>query len=157
MRFVCDPHVHRGQLLAGGGRGVAVHAGSQIRARTIALDRALLKRPRELARIFVHELFHFAWVRLGNSERRSWEALLAAERGPGELGWSAELRKADLTPSDGPDRTRRWREYACESFCDTAAWLFAGSARHEEFTLASRWREHRRKWFRRRLGNSLKV
>lgn len=123
----------------------------------MALDRALSERPRELARIFVHELFHFAWIHLGNGERRDWEAVLMAERGRGELGWSAELRKLKLTPSDAANRTRRWREYACESFCDTAAWLFAGAARHEEVTLAARWRERRKRWFRRFLGNALKV
>ncbi|HWR51887.1 MAG TPA: hypothetical protein VN428_12310 [Bryobacteraceae bacterium] len=136
---------------------MAVHAGSHIRTRTMALDRALLGRPRELARIFVHELFHFAWIHLSNAERRSWQELLSTERGSGELGWSAEMRKLKLQPSDGPNRTRRWREYSCESFCDTAAWLFAGAARHEEFTLAARWRERRKRWFRRFLGNALQV
>ncbi len=157
MKFVRDPHVHLGRLFAGGGRGVAVHAGSHIRTRKMAFDRALLDHPRELARIFIHELFHFAWIHLSNEERRAWEALLSSERGRGELGWSAELRKTDLSPSDGPNRSRRWREYACESFCDTAAWLFAGAARHEEFTLAARWRERRKRWFSRVLGNALKV
>jgi hypothetical protein len=46
-------------------------------------------------------------------------------------------------------RNRRWREYCCESFCDTAAWLYAGVARHEEFTLAAPLRAARRKWFAR--------
>ena len=44
---------------------------------------------------------------------------------------------------------RSWhrREYCCESFCDTAAWIYSGVRRHEEFTLAGRWRTGRRKWF----------
>jgi hypothetical protein len=65
----------------------------------------------------------------------------------GELGWSAEWRKRALAPADLAARTRRWREYCCESFCDTAAWLFAGLPGHSEFTLAGRWRERRRRWF----------
>ena len=40
-----------------------------------------------------------------------------------------------LRPEDGAGRTRRWREYCCESFCDTAAWMYSGVERHEEFTL----------------------
>ena len=32
-------------------------------------------------------------------------------------------------------RTRHWREYCCESFCDTAAWLYSGS----NGTMSSLW------------------
>ena len=127
-----------------------VHAGSFIRERRIALDSGLLGEPRELARILVHELFHFAWVRLGNARRRSFEELLAREIGRqarGELGWSAEWRKGGLRPGDAARRTPRWREYVCESFCDTAAWLFANIDSHPEFTLAARHRRARREWF----------
>ena len=63
------------------------------------LDQELERQPRELARILVHELFHFAWVRLGNPARRSYEALVREEwkqRARGELGWSAESRKRAL-------------------------------------------------------------
>lgn len=104
----------------------------------------------EFARIFVHELFHFAWLRLGNARRRSYERLLEKEirqGARGELGWSAERRKQNLAVSDRSTRTRKWREYCCESFCDTAAWLYAGVPPHEEFTLARPAREGRRKWF----------
>lgn len=114
------------------------------------LDSALRRQPAERARIFVHEVFHFVWVRLGNPSRRAWEALLEAEIAAGvsgELGWSAEWRKDALRPQDRRDRTRRWREYACESFCDTAAWLWAGLSRHEEFTLPRRERAARRRWW----------
>jgi len=115
------------------------------------LDAALLASPGELARILIHELFHFVWPRLGNQARRSYEELLAGEcrrRVRGELGWSAEWRKRALTALDRQQRTRRWREYLCESFCDTAAWFHRGGGRHAEFTLAAPERQARRAWFR---------
>jgi hypothetical protein len=90
------------------------------------------------------------WLRLGNGVRREWEGLLEIEmrrRVKGELGWSAELRKRALRRIDRRERTRRWREYACESFCDTAAWLLAGAGRHGEFTLQAGARHARRAWF----------
>jgi hypothetical protein len=127
-----------------------VHAGAFIRERRIAFDAALAADPQEFARIFVHEIFHFAWLRLGNPRRRSYEALLHDEmlrRARGELGWSAEWRKRALAPRDAGRRSRRWREYVCESFCDTAAWMFSGVSAHPEYTLAHRFREHRRQWF----------
>ncbi len=130
-------------------RGRAVHAGSLLRQRVMVLDQALLESPAELRRIFFHEAFHFVWLRLGNQARRSWEAALAGEmrqRVAGELGWSAEWRKLALAPSDRTGRSRRWREYACESFCDSAAWLLCGGGRHEEFTLPGPWRAARRRW-----------
>jgi hypothetical protein len=100
-----------------------------------------------LKRILVHEVFHFAWLHMSNAERRSWEESLLAEfqgHARGELGWSAEWRKRELRESDRRARSRRWREYICESFCDTAAWLYSGTRRHPEFTLAERWRRARR-------------
>ena len=151
MRFRPGLTAHRGKLLSKRNAGSAVHAGTFPRKREMVLDRELLEKPSELARIFVHELFHFAWVRLGNTRRRSFETLLASEfgaRARGELGWSAESRKHALTPRDRRLRTRHWRAYVCESFCDSAAWLYAGIARHQEFTLAPRFRAARRAWFR---------
>ena len=119
----------------------------------MVLDRALIATPPELERIIVHELFHFVWVRLSNRLRESWSELPRAElavRARGELGWSAEWRKQRL-PKPPAASGRRWREYCCESFSDTAAWLYAAdvqqSADHEEFTLASRYRARRRAWF----------
>jgi len=133
----------------------AVHAGSLLRERRILLETTLAGDPANFARIFVHELFHFAWLRLGNPRRRSYELLLAEEfaaGAKGELGWSAEWRKAALAPSDRRLRTRRWREYACESFCDSAAWLYSGARRHPEFTLPARFRAGRRTWFARSVA-----
>ena len=143
---------HRGKLLVGEEeRGREVHAASFLRRRRIVLDSDLLKRLAELRRIPTHELFHFAWVRLGNPRRQSFERLLQGEmrgRVRGELGWSAEHLKTALDRGDPADRTRRWRGYVCESFCDTGAWMFSSSKpRHGEFTLSARARRKRREWF----------
>lgn len=151
IEYMPDPHAWRGKIRSGAGPGVQVHAGSFIRQRRIVLDTALLRRPREHSRILVHELFHFAWVRLGSSDRDSWASLLASEiraRARGDLGWSAELAKNGLTHGDVATNHRRWRRYLSESFCDTAAWLFAGIPSHSEFTLARRHRLARRTWFK---------
>jgi hypothetical protein len=124
----------------------AVHAGSFLRERQIALDCTRAEFPR----IFVHEVAHFIWLRLGNAARLRYEELVRAEiaaRARGELGWSAEWRKNALDAGDVVGRSRRWREYCCESFCDTAAWVYSGVARHEEFTLGARWRRGRGAWF----------
>ncbi len=127
-------------------------AGADIRRREIHLHPSLRRNPRERSRILTHELFHFAWVRLGNPRRDEWKQLLAEElrRGArGELGHSSQWRKDEL-------RKDEWRQnelptafpaYACESFCDTAAWLFSTCQEHEEYTLAPRWRARRRLWF----------
>ena len=114
------------------------------------LDQDLQRQPRELARILVHELFHFAWARLGNPARRSYEALVRQEwlqRARGELGWSAESRKRLLASGTLPASGTAWRDYLCESFCDTAAWLYSGVGRHPEYTLATRHRNRRAEWF----------
>jgi predicted SprT family Zn-dependent metalloprotease len=157
VRFVNAPRADRGRLVSGGSRGEQVHGGSFLRRREIVLDSSLARKPRELTRIFLHELFHFVWLRVGNERRRSWEQVLArewAERARGELGWSAESRKGALEAADVRRRSRRWREYACESFCDSAAWLYSGLGRHSEFTLASRFRRRRERWFRTALGGA---
>jgi hypothetical protein len=123
-----------------------VHAGSFLRERRIAFDCS----PAEFPRIFVHELFHFVWLRLGNPPRHAWEAFLRRELregARGEWGWSAEWRKQELRPSDVHARSRRWREYACESFCDTAARLYSGVRRHSEYSLEKRFGAARRAWF----------
>ena len=130
-------------------------AATHIPRRVILLDAGLLetKLPEqagEFERILVHEIFHFAWVRLSNQTRRSWEDVLATElagRAPGELGWSAEWRKDKLTQADVRGRKPAWRRYVCESFCDTSAWLCAGLRAHDEYTLAAGPRRIRRGWF----------
>ncbi len=123
-----------------------VHAGAYLRERRIAFD----CHPSEFARILTHEVFHFAWLRLGNGWRRSYETLVGREiaaRARGELGWASEYRKCALREDAPSRRTRQWREYCCESFCDSAAWLYSGVRRHEEYTLASLYRARRRRWF----------
>jgi hypothetical protein len=139
----------RGRLLSCDQRGEPVHAASHMRRREIVLDSALLRSPGELRRIFLHEAAHFAWVRLGNPRRWEYEELLRAEfqlRAQGELGWSAEGRKQALTREDWEGRSRRWREYVCESFCDSAAWLWCGLDHHSEFRLADKFRRIRSAW-----------
>jgi hypothetical protein len=129
-------------------------AASSIPRRVILLDAEVFVRRGEFERILVHELFHFAWVRLSNQQRRAWEDIVVHElaaQAAGELGWSAEWRKDTLSSKDIRRRTPRWRRYACESFCDTAAWLYCGLRQHDEFTLAAPARRLRRQWFERTL------
>jgi hypothetical protein len=154
LRFLPGLTADRRRLYSNRPRGEPVYAGSFIRKREIVLDKELKQQPRELARILIHELFHFAWVRLGNPVRRSYEELLREEwkqHARGELGWSAELRKIALAKialgKSGPAQTALWREYLCESFCDTAAWFYSSGRRHPEFTLAARHRNRRAAWF----------
>lgn len=127
-------------------------AASSIPRRVILLDAEVLRSTGDFERILFHEIFHFAWTRCSNATRLSWEQLLESELRAGvrgELGWSSEWRKARLTRRDRSRRTPRWRRYVCESFCDSAAWLFAGLARHAEFTLPAVWRRRRKACFRR--------
>lgn len=145
------PRAAGGRLLTGGGHGDEVHAASFIRERRIVFDEALRHDAGELSRILVHEIFHFAWVRLSNGARQSWRQLLGCEftRGArGELGWSSESRKSAIRSSASVTPDRVWSEYSCESFCDTAAWIYTAGGEHEEFTLARRFSEIRRAWFR---------
>ena len=130
-------------------------AETSIPRRVIFLDRQVLDRRGDFERILIHELFHFAWVRLSNQTRWSWEAVLAAEfsrRSPGELGWSAEWRKNKLSRLDRNSRSPKWRRYICESFCDSAAWMYAGLATHDEYTLAAGHRKRRRAWLAKNLA-----
>jgi len=155
LHFRPDLRAWRGRLVSGSTRGEEVHGGSQLRKRLIVLDRALLNRPGELKRILIHEVFHFVWLRIPQAVRLSYEGMLRRElagRARGELGWSAELRKARLGTEDPAARSRRWRDYACESFCDTAAWLYSGLKKHEEFTLKPRFCQARRRWWAALVG-----
>lgn len=116
----------------------------------MVLDSELRADAGELSRIALHELFHFVWIRLGNPARRSWEDLVRRQLrqgARGELGWSAEQRLRGLRTQDVERRSRRWREYVCESFCDSAAWAFGVLRTHAEFTLAAAFRTERRRWF----------
>jgi hypothetical protein len=138
--------------------GNPAHAATFIRQRLIVLDRELRHNPREHERILAHELFHFVWVRLGNGKRRKWEDVLRSECGAGvrgEAGWSAEWRKLDLGGGDVRQRTRKWREYCCESFCDTGACLETGL--RAEVTLARKRLDERRSWFAGQLPKPLPV
>jgi hypothetical protein len=151
VRFLPALTADRRHLYSNRPRGQPVFAGSFIRKREIILDQELERQPRELARILVHELFHFAWARLGNPTRRSYEELLRLEwkqRARGELGWSAESRKRVLARQPPCHGLPLWRDYLCESFCDTAAWLYSGVRQHPEYTLAARHCNRRAEWFR---------
>ena len=112
----------------------------------MTLDSGLLANDTELTRILLHELFHFVWLRLGNTLRCEYEAILNAElkrRARGEAGWSAEhvkLRKVK------PGKSRLWRLYVCESFCDSAAVLAGRLTSHSEFTLAKSFWAKRSSW-----------
>ena len=119
-----------------------VDASAYLRKRRVVLDAGLSAS--ELQRVTAHELFHFVWWRLGNPARWAWEELIATERARGEAGWSAEWRKQALTVVDHRNKTRRWREYVCEAFCDSAAAIYAGPS---QVTLAPRFLARRRAWF----------
>lgn len=131
---------HRGRLLSGPNQpGRPVHAASFIRRREIVLETQLLRHPKKLTLILIHEIFHFVWFRLGNQRRAAFTSLIQQElaaRARGELGESAQAAK----PGD-------FKNYVCESFCDTAAWLYSGFRNYPDFTLGARWREKRRLWF----------
>jgi hypothetical protein len=134
-----------------------LHAASFIPQRYVVLHRDLFRRRVELGRILYHELCHFLWPRLGNLLRGSYEALLQTEferSARGELGYSAQWRKEQLLSkaSSAPWRNEPgplWREYVCESFCDTASYVLLGAerrARHSEYTLARAATQRRIRW-----------
>jgi len=146
LEFLPQLTTARGKLLSGAGRGTEVHAASFLRLRRMTLDSILLKDDEELTRILIHELAHFMWMRLGNVKRREWEALLTAEfrrKARGDAGWSAEHVKILLKE---PERTKRWRLYVCESFCDSVAAYAAELTSHAEFTLANSFWSKRVAW-----------
>jgi len=142
-------HRPRFRLLVGDGL-VHMHAASFLPHRYIVLDRELLAKRRELGRVLYHEVFHFVWTRLGNPLRLSYERLLRREwqeGARGELGWPAEERKLALRRQEVRRRAPRWRQYVCESFCDSAAWFCLGERLgHREWTLKPRFRRRRRQW-----------
>lgn len=141
---------YRGHLRDGGGN--EAYAETDIPHRFIVLDPALKRNAREHRRILLHEYFHFVWVRLGNPQRWAWETHLQSEWRAGvrgEAGWSAEWRKKTLSDSDVKARSRRWREYCCESFCDTGALVYGRV--DSEVTLAKSRRRARATWFEKRF------
>jgi hypothetical protein len=149
----------RGKLCSGQPeRGRAVHAASFIRKRRIVLEQELLQDKVLASAILVHELFHFVWMRCGNERRHNYGALLREElsgRARGELGESAETHKHwCLETGEGRRASvdRAWRDYVCESFCDTAAWYFSAGRRRVPVTLARCWRTKRAGWFAEWLG-----
>jgi hypothetical protein len=122
-----------------------------LRERRVVIEDSLTLRPLELRLIVIHELLHFAWWRLGNARRIGFGALLAEEcvaRTHGELGESSLVAKDAYLSGDGDGKERLWRDYVCESFCDTGAWIFSGIEDHASFQLASRWKTRRAAWFR---------
>lgn len=152
VSFLPDLIVCGGELRSGASsRGRPVYAASFIKERRIILETALLERPRLLRLILVHELGHFVWPRLGNRLRAEFDSIIGAEWNAGArggIGESAEVAKALIQVEDVAARTRRWREYVCESFCDTTAVLYSGVSRSKFHTLGSRWRARREAWFR---------
>jgi hypothetical protein len=141
--------VSGGKLVADAKPGVEVHAATYLRKGLIILEEGLLRNRGELRRILLHELFHFVWWKLGNPRRMAWEQLLTREfsrAARGELGWSAEVRKTSLKARDRQERNRAWREYCCESFCDSGASYLGGVLQHPEQTLAPAFRKIRYQW-----------
>jgi hypothetical protein len=127
LSYSRSPRAVRGKLISGGTVGRELDGASFIRQRRIVLANDLSTA--ENQRVLLHELFHFAWVRLSNRQRRSYELLLRAEiaRGvQGELSWPSFQAKGQLRPQDLDSRSKTWRGYACESFCDTCSWYWRG-------------------------------
>ncbi len=141
----------RGKLLSARPElGYAVHAASFIRKRRIVLESELLHNPAVLRLILAHELFHFAWVRLNNAQRRGYLHLVSMElnRGArGELGESSVVAKQSVAGANWFTDSARFKNYVCESFCDTGAWLYGGVQTHSFFSLAKKWQKQRAAWF----------
>ncbi len=131
---------HRGQLVFGEGPGQPLQGASFLAERRIVLDEALLGHAPDLVNIFAHEVYHFVWRRLSNEERKSFADLLAGEKTPLHAGHSSRTRYEAWREKA---TERRWRDYVCEAFCDTAAGLTNPN------TLIS---AQRRRWF----GNLIK-
>jgi hypothetical protein len=136
------------------------HAATFLHRRLILLDQPLLRDKRECERILAHEIFHFVWWKAPRI-RKDYEVLIRREfaaQTPGEMGWSADWRKRALRAGDAPNNSRRFREYLCESFCDSCACLLLGISRHEEITLPASARKIRRHFFEANLaGRRLKI
>jgi hypothetical protein len=151
LEFQPNLRAYRGGLLSGVSEvGHVVHAASFLPDRRIVLESGLAAKPGELRLILTHELFHFVWPRLGNRARTEFDSLLQTEcqsRARGALGESSNVAREQLTAEDAVVRSPKWKNFVCESFCDTAAWLHAGIAESQHFRLARRWRNARAQWF----------
>jgi hypothetical protein len=150
LQFLPDLTAHRGTLLSCAvARGRPVHAASFLNTRRIVIEKQLICKPPDLRLVLAHEIFHFVWRRLGNVNRRNYCSVLVeeyAKRARFELGESAAVAKERLTDSDCALHSPAWRDYVCESFCDTGAWFWAGIGSHRYFQLARRWRARRAAW-----------
>ena len=157
VAFLPDLTAHRGKLLSRADRGTPVYAASFIRQRRIVIEQDLLSSPAVLRFIFVHELFHFVWVRLGNTRRGEYSRLLMAElagKARGELGESSAVKKAELQlDHELSPGSKLWRDYACESFCDSAASIFTEGPVHEGARLGKAWSKLRRQWLLQKLAD----
>jgi hypothetical protein len=144
-----DLTAYRGKLLSGAELGTPVHAAAFIRKRVVVLETDLISQAERLRLILIHEIFHFVWVHLGNCQRRAFAKLLMGEmrgRAQGEIGESADIKKQLLREQGFFDeQSRLWRDYVCESFCDSAAAFYSGVA-DEHFTLAGSWVKRRYAW-----------
>ncbi|MDX2267650.1 MAG: hypothetical protein NW208_06060 [Bryobacter sp.] len=109
---------HQGKLGLGPGPGEEVFAASFLREREIVLDEELLRHAPDLVRIFAHELYHFVWRRLPNSERAAWAEVLKQEQVPLHPDLSSRL--AFDRYRDKPTEAN-WKHYVCEAFCDSAS------------------------------------
>jgi hypothetical protein len=152
LEFLPQLTAERGKLLSGQpARGIAVYAASFIPQRRIVIEAELLQQPDTLRLCLTHEIFHFVWPRLGNRLRDLYRQVLADEQAchaRGEIGESSSVAKSRLPDSAKfPANLPLARHYACESFCDTAAWLYSGVNSHPQFKLAARWRERRKSYF----------
>jgi hypothetical protein len=140
---------YKGKLLSRSQKGNSVYAGCLLRKRKITLDDSLLRTPGVWERIFAHEVAHFIWSRMHPELRQSYEQMIREELrkgAPGELGWSSESIKLRLIRADLLKCSSRWRNYLCESFCDTTGWMFSRARRYAELTLPAAFRERRRDW-----------
>lgn len=156
VAFLPELTAYRGKLLSGvADRGTPVHAATYIRERRIVLETSLLSDPSALRFIFVHEVFHFAWVRLGNRKRDEYSQLLLGEiarKARGELGESSAVKKEEIRQkTEGLPQSALWRDYICESFCDSAACIFTGAPVHDGEKLGKAWTAIRRDWFQMNL------
>jgi hypothetical protein len=127
-----------------------VHAASFIRERRIVLEDTLLDNALDLQSILIHELFHFVWSHLGNVARSEYQELVRHEIKEGikgETGESAGVAKCKLQAGDHDLPKSRWKNYVCESFCDTAAWFYGSRTNKHFMTLARTKLRRRELWF----------